>query len=341
MVLLLRTGELKNLSCAYIAEQPLVFHNDKISFAEVRRLVDDAHIDNIVISPGPGTPQNPADVGVCLEILKRLPDVPILGVCLGHQALALVHGGTVHSAPEPVHGRLSELQHSGHTLFAGMPSGVNEGLEVVRYHSLVVEAASLPNCLQPIAWTCGRHRALKLQAESSPQFVSDSDGGNAVSPASSQQLQQQQPHNSQQQSSEPHSSQQHLSKEGCHDASIAGNGIYDAGSEPNPCSNGHTDANGINGAIPVSSQLIMGLAHVSRPHYGVQFHPESIATRYGLALLQNFRDLTTERLRLPSLPPVANAVGPPGTLTHQTRACMSGLLGTYVSWLIAGKGCAA
>lgn len=70
--------------------------------------------------------------GVSLEVLKQLPHVPILGVCLGHQALALVHGGRVVKAPEPVHGRVSEVVHTGHPLMAGIPSGPSAGFEVVR-----------------------------------------------------------------------------------------------------------------------------------------------------------------------------------------------------------------
>ena len=69
---------------------------------------------------------------MCLELLRRLHDVPILGVCLGHQAMAVAHGGDVVRAPEPVHGRLSELAHSGHVLFAGCPSGAGAGFAVVR-----------------------------------------------------------------------------------------------------------------------------------------------------------------------------------------------------------------
>ena len=70
--------------------------------------------------------------GVCLEVLRQLPDTPILGVCLGHQALAYLHGGHVVKAPEPVHGRLSTLDHSGHPLFDGVPSGEHAGFDVVR-----------------------------------------------------------------------------------------------------------------------------------------------------------------------------------------------------------------
>ena len=70
--------------------------------------------------------------GVCLDVLKQLPNVPVLGVCLGFQALALVHGGRVVRAPEPVHGRLSELEHTGHPLMAGIPSGAGQGFDVVR-----------------------------------------------------------------------------------------------------------------------------------------------------------------------------------------------------------------
>lgn len=75
----------------------------------------------------------PFPAGVCLEVLRSFPHIPILGVCLGHQALAQVHGGKVVKAPEPVHGRISSLQHTGHALMADIPSGEEQGFDVVRW----------------------------------------------------------------------------------------------------------------------------------------------------------------------------------------------------------------
>ncbi|HIW90212.1 MAG TPA: aminodeoxychorismate synthase component I [Candidatus Corynebacterium avicola] len=92
--------------------------------------------DNVVISPGPGTPLNPADVGIAPEVVTAAVerDTPVLGICLGHQLIAHMYGGTVGPALEPIHGRLSQVTHSGRGVFAGIP----EPCDVVRYHSLAV-----------------------------------------------------------------------------------------------------------------------------------------------------------------------------------------------------------
>ncbi|MEU5259227.1 aminodeoxychorismate synthase component I [Amycolatopsis sp. NPDC021455] len=102
--------------------------------------------DNVVVSPGPGHPGRPADLGICHEVLRH-SRLPALGVCLGHQGLAAAHGGRVVRAPEPYHGRVSTIRHTGTELFAGLPSQ----FEVVRYHSLAVDG--LPAELEPTAWT--------------------------------------------------------------------------------------------------------------------------------------------------------------------------------------------
>src|SRR6188472_769379 len=122
--------------------EPIVARNDELSWAQVAALP----IDNIVISPGPGRPEHERDVGISLEVLKRAT-VPVLGVCLGHQALALAAGGAIDHAPEVMHGRLSEIHHDGRGLFAGIP----QGFAAVRYHSLAVRA--LPAELRLTAWT--------------------------------------------------------------------------------------------------------------------------------------------------------------------------------------------
>ena len=123
-------------------EEPLVVHNDALSWEEL----EGRRPDNIVISPGPGRPEHPRDVGVSLDALRRAR-VPVLGVCLGHQALALVAGGRVDHAPEVMHGRLSPIEHDGRGLFADVP----QHFQAVRYHSLVVE--DLPPELRVTAWT--------------------------------------------------------------------------------------------------------------------------------------------------------------------------------------------
>ncbi|KAF3966479.1 hypothetical protein CMV_009430 [Castanea mollissima] len=133
---------------------PVVVRNDEWTWKDVcHYLYEENAFDNIVISPGPGSPTCPADIGICLRLLLECWDIPILGVCLGHQALGYVHGARVVHAPEPVHGRLSEIQHNGCRLFHDIPSGRDSGFKVVRYHSLVIDAKSLPKELIPIAWT--------------------------------------------------------------------------------------------------------------------------------------------------------------------------------------------
>eukprot|EP00743_Colponemidia_sp_Colp-15_P009895 GILK01010850.1.p1 GENE.GILK01010850.1~~GILK01010850.1.p1 ORF type:complete len:843 (+),score=91.48 GILK01010850.1:198-2531(+) len=104
-------------------------------------------VDCIVISPGPGRPDNAADFGVCDAILRNAT-VPVLGVCLGHQGLAYVEGGDVIHAPRPTHGLLSDVEHVGSDLFEGLPSP----FKAVRYHSLVTNRETMPNTLVETAW---------------------------------------------------------------------------------------------------------------------------------------------------------------------------------------------
>ncbi len=116
-----------------------------ISLDEVSQIDPDA----IVISPGPGNPHNPADVGSCIEIIRTFgPHTPVLGVCLGHQAIAVAYGARViHSPSGPVHGKTSEITHCQSGLYAGLPSTIVGG----RYHSLVVDEESLPDVLEVTA----------------------------------------------------------------------------------------------------------------------------------------------------------------------------------------------
>ena len=167
-------------------EEPFVVANDACDWQQLQRL----RFDNVVISPGPGRPEREADFGVCADVIRHSP-TPLLGVCLGHQGLCWVHGAAVVQAPEPMHGRLSAVRHTGSPLFAGIP----REFRAVRYHSLCVR--------EPLP---GELRALAR----SPDGV------------------------------------------------------------------------------------LMAVGHRRRPHWGVQFHPESICTDHGRRLLANFRDLTRE-----------------------------------------------
>lgn len=161
-----------------------VERNDALTVDEIARL----RPEKIVISPGPCTPD---EAGVSLEVVRRLgPSTPILGVCLGHQAIGQACGGKVVRAKRIMHGKTSAIRHRGEGVFAGLP----DGYVATRYHSLVVERESLPDCLEVTAWT-------------------ELDGG---------------------------------------------------------------------------FEEIMGLRHREHPVEGVQFHPESILTEHGHALLENF-----------------------------------------------------
>lgn len=101
----------------------------------------------IVISPGPCDPDR---AGICLDLVRRAAGtVPILGVCLGHQSIGQAFGGRVVRAPEPVHGKIWDIHHRGTGIFAGLP----EPFAATRYHSLVVDRAGLPDCLEATAWT--------------------------------------------------------------------------------------------------------------------------------------------------------------------------------------------
>jgi anthranilate synthase component II len=163
-----------------------VHRNDKISLDEIAAMAPEA----IVLSPGPCTPN---EAGVCLDVIERFKgETPILGVCLGHQAIGQAMGGDVVRAPHLVHGKTSKINHNGKGLFRGL----NAGFEATRYHSLIVRTETLPEVLEVTATT---------------------DDG-----------------------------------------------------------------------------LIMGMHHRTLPVHGVQFHPESIASENGHAILQNFLNMARD-----------------------------------------------
>jgi para-aminobenzoate synthetase len=152
------TFNLYQLIAEVNGEYPTVIYNDQFTWDEL----DQGEFDNIVISPGPGRPEKSKDFGICRQMIQNA-QVPLLGVCLGHQGLGYGYGGKVIHAPEVRHGRLSEVHHTANDLFAGIPSPFS----VVRYHSLLV-ADDLPDCLEKTAWTDDnlimgmRHRSLPM-----------------------------------------------------------------------------------------------------------------------------------------------------------------------------------
>lgn len=172
-----------------LGEDVLVKRNDHITVQDAVAM----RPQSIVLSPGPCDPDR---AGICLALINAAAGrIPILGVCLGHQAIGQAYGGRIVRAPEPMHGKLSRIHHTGQSVFRGL----EDGFQATRYHSLVIDRASLP-------------AALDITAET--------DDG-----------------------------------------------------------------------------IIMGVAHKTQPVHGVQFHPESIASQHGHALLQNFLRLARASAR--------------------------------------------
>ncbi|HET6973974.1 MAG TPA: aminodeoxychorismate/anthranilate synthase component II [Pyrinomonadaceae bacterium] len=150
-----------------------VRRNDKVTLDEIENRL---RPERIVISPGPGTPN---DAGITLEVIQRFAGkIPLLGVCLGHQAIGQAFGGKVVRAPELMHGKASDVHHDGKTIFAGLGDQFRAG----RYHSLIVERESLPSCLEISAHTADiimglRHRDLKVEGvQFHPESILTSDG---------------------------------------------------------------------------------------------------------------------------------------------------------------------
>ena len=167
----------------YIGEsgqEVLVVRNDEITIEQI----NDLNPEKIVISPGPCTPK---EAGISIELIKNAT-VPLLGVCLGHQAIGAAFGGNIIKAPEIFHGKLSKVEHNNENIF----KGIDNPYSVVRYHSLIIEKDSLPNELK------------------------------------------------------------------------------------------------ITGVLKDNPEIIMAIEHIEKPIYGVQFHPESIETDFGMKLIENF-----------------------------------------------------
>ncbi|CAN7060972.1 unnamed protein product [Brassica rapa subsp. trilocularis] len=219
---------------------PVVIRNDEWTWEEAYHyLYEDAAFDNIVISPGPGSPMCPSDIGICLRLLLECRDIPILGVCLGHQALGYVHGAHVVHAPEPVHGRLSGIEHDGNILFSHIPSGRNSDFKA--------DKDSLPKELVPLAWTINDDTG----SFSEKRFLVPVN--NSVSPP--------------------------------RDGSIVS--VSEKLENQSYWPSSHVDGK-------QDRHILMGIMHSTFPHYGLQFHPESIATTYGSQIFKNFKDITVD-----------------------------------------------
>lgn len=156
-----------------LGEELIVKRNDEITVAEIERL----RPDFIMISPGPCTPN---EAGVSLEVIDRFAgQIPIFGVCLGHQAIAQAFGGRVVRAPRLMHGKTSSVYHDGETIFRGVPNPFT----ATRYHSLIVEKETLPDCFVVSAWTkedevmAIRHKTLPVEGvQFHPESIMTSHG---------------------------------------------------------------------------------------------------------------------------------------------------------------------
>ncbi len=142
-----------------LGADPVVVRNDQTTVEAIEKQAP----ERIVISPGPKTP---SEAGICLDVITAFSGrIPILGVCLGHQAIGQAFGGKVIRAPELMHGKTSEIRHDGKTIFEGLPNPFS----ATRYHSLIVERETLPDCLEVSASTSGglimglRHKQMKVE----------------------------------------------------------------------------------------------------------------------------------------------------------------------------------
>lgn len=143
-----------------LGEEVKVFRNDRITVDEIRRLKPEA----IVLSPGPGVPEN---AGISIETVKTFyRQIPLIGVCLGHQAIAAAFGAGITKAKEIKHGKTSLVRHDGKGIFGGLPDPV----EVMRYHSLVMDRTKIPEVLEVVAESLDDGEIMAIQHQSAPCF---------------------------------------------------------------------------------------------------------------------------------------------------------------------------
>ncbi len=160
-----------------LGQELAVYRNDKISVSEISKLKP----SSIVISPGPG---NPDQAGVSMDVIKELgTSIPVLGVCLGHQAIVQAFGGVVERAPLPVHGKTAEIKHDGKTIFENIPNPFT----ATRYHSLIAKKEGLPQDLEVSAWTEDglimgvRHREMPVEGiQFHPESILTIEGKNIL-----------------------------------------------------------------------------------------------------------------------------------------------------------------
>ncbi|SFA91642.1 MULTISPECIES: aminodeoxychorismate/anthranilate synthase component II [unclassified Bacillus (in: firmicutes)] len=143
-----------------LGERIQVYRNDQISIDDITSLNPEA----IILSPGPGRPEN---AGICVEIIQTFYNrIPILGICLGHQAIGYTFGGNVKQAKKIMHGKTSLISHNEENLFSGIPNP----FEVMRYHSLVVESSRLPDHLKSMAFATDDQEIMALKHETYPVY---------------------------------------------------------------------------------------------------------------------------------------------------------------------------
>jgi anthranilate synthase/aminodeoxychorismate synthase-like glutamine amidotransferase len=171
-----------------LGAEPVVHRNDAVTLSELRSLEPDA----VLVSPGPGSPDEPGDVGVSIEAIRAFggDGIPVLGVCLGHQCIGQMFGGQVVRAPHVMHGKTSQITHDGRGVFTGLPSPFT----ATRYHSLVVARDTVPEVLEISAESDDglvmglRHRELPIEGvQFHPESILTEAGhsllGNFLSPS--------------------------------------------------------------------------------------------------------------------------------------------------------------
>ncbi|KAI5072005.1 hypothetical protein GOP47_0012111 [Adiantum capillus-veneris] len=298
------TYNLYQLLCVINQAPPRVIKNDEFSWEYLHKLLcEESAFDNIVISPGPGSPMCAKDIGVCLQVLQECVKIPILGVCLGHQALGYVNGARVVHAPEPVHGRLSEVEHTSCPLFKDIPSGKGSGFQVVRYHSLMLDTRSLPEDLVPTAWTLSSFPTPSLEDPLIEHGRAPLDGNLRIGSGKSNKTGLLANQDSRFHCGRPDiwvceptrlrtAVEIHIAPEtGSTVHTNFGTLLAKEGNIPfgvDSCSSDNFSDH------KSKSEVIMAISHRKRPHYGVQFHPESVATSFGRKILENFSDITKE-----------------------------------------------
>jgi anthranilate synthase component 2 len=160
-----------------LGAEPLVHRNNQITVDEASQLAP----DRIIISPGPGRPDDPRYFGVCLDVIRRLgPTIPTLGVCLGHQGIAYAFGGSIVPAKRLMHGKTSLIEHDGKGLF----KGISNPLRATRYHSLACERKTFPKCFEENATSLDdqeimgfRHREYPIHGvQFHPESILTSEG---------------------------------------------------------------------------------------------------------------------------------------------------------------------